>query len=132
MKQNSSGFSIASMLSGILVLFLAVIVFFALFSLADIQNYETYYAVLVFSSINLFVVFVLALVSSYLSRNIAFASLASIWATTIIYSLFQFIHLGFSYRVVPVNSYILYQLIVLFVYFLIVIPAALIGARKNN
>lgn len=132
MRQSDSNLTPASLISGLLILFFAGIVFFTLFANAEVQNFATFCPVIVFASINLVVLLTLALCSGVLSHTVPFATLVSIWFVTILYTLAQFIHLAFSYRSIRVTDYILYHLIVLFLYFLIVVPAALIGARKNK
>ena len=132
MNHSNSNFSIASIFSGLLALMFCGVAFFSMFAIAQIQNYHTFGAVLTFASINMIIIFILALCGKYLSHVIPTASFISIWAVTVIYTLFQFIHLGFNFNVVSTNGYILYHLILLFIYLIIVIPAALIGVRRNH
>jgi len=131
MNHSNSNFSIASFFSGILALMFCGVAFFSMFAVAQIQNYHAFAAVVTFASINMMIIFILAICGRALTHSIPFASCISIWTVTVIYTLFQFIHLGLNFNATTVNGYILYQLIVLFVYLLITIPAALIGAKRN-
>lgn len=126
-----SSSSITSIFSGLLALLFCGCALFAMLAVAQIQNYSTFGAVLTFSSINMVIILVLAIAGKYLSQTIATASFISVCTITVIYTLFQFVHMIFSYNTISTNGYILYHLVVLFLYFLIVIPTALMGTKKK-
>jgi hypothetical protein len=132
MNHSNSNFSFASIFFGFFALLFCGAAFFAMLAIGQIQNYNTFGAVFTFATINMIIVFVLALCGKYLSHIISTASLISIWGVTIIYTLLQFTHLGFYYKTISLNGYILFHLILLFVYLIIAISSALIGVRKNN
>lgn len=128
---KDSNFTIASILSVFLALLFCGCILFAMFAIAQVQNYSAFGAVLTFSVINMIIILILAVIGKYLSQTIATASFISICSTTVIYTLLQFVHMLFSYKTISTNGYILYHLVVLFLYLLIVIPAALMGTKKK-
>lgn len=130
MNHSKFRFPIGSFFACFLSLMFSGIVFFSLFAIAQIQNYKSFAAVIIFSSINLIILFLLALFGNQLSQTMPTASFISICSVTMLYTVLQFVHLGLNFKDYT-NGYILYHIILLFIYFLIVIPAALIGIRKE-
>ncbi len=128
---NRSNSTLTSALSGFLALLFSGIALFALFAVAQVQSFKAFAAVITFAVINLLIIILLCFFGQRLSKAISVPSFISICSISVIYTFLQFIHLGFSYRT-EISNYILYHLILLFIYFLFVIPAFLIGLRKNN
>lgn len=123
--------SLANVLVLFLLLFFSGIVLFVLFAVLNIGTYDVFPAVLTFSIINLIILLIIGAGGSSIAKITGIASFISICVVTAIYTLLQFIHLGFSYHSISITYYVLYHLIVLFLYLLIIIPIALMGARNR-
>ncbi len=128
---NRSNSTLTSVLSGFLAVLFSGVALFALFTIAQVQNFKAFAAVITFAVINLLIIILLCFFGQCLVRVISVPSFISICSVSVIYTFLQFIHLGFSYRT-EISNYVLYHLILLFLYFLFVIPAFLIGLRRNN
>lgn len=129
---NNKKSSLGSIAALFLVLFLSLIILYMLFAVFGVNDYEVFPVVLLFLVINLLVILAITVGGSALANRIGTASYTSLCVVTAIYSLFQFIHLGFSYDSTSVALYTLYHLVILFIYFLIVIPISIMGMKNKN
>jgi hypothetical protein len=129
---NENKTSLGKLLSLFLLLFFFVIVLFVLFSVLNINDFKVFPAVLTFSIINFIILLVVIGGGSELIEKIGVASYISICFVTVIFTLLQFVYLGFGYQSEAIISYILYHLIILFVYFVIIIPIVLMGIKNNS
>lgn len=129
---NEKKSSLGMILTLFLLLFFYAIVLFVLFAVLNINEYKAFPAVLLFSIVNFIILLVVIGGGSEICRAIGVASYISLCAVTVIFSLLQFIYLGFNYRSETITSYILFHLIILFMYFIIVIPMVLIGNKNNS
>lgn len=129
---NEKKASLGNVLSLFLLLFFFVIVLFVLFAVMNINEYDVFPAVLFFSVINFLILMVVIIGGSSFVKKIGFASYTSICVVTVIFSLLQFVYLGFGYQSALIISYTLYQLIVLFIYLLIIIPIVVLGAKNKS
>jgi hypothetical protein len=128
---NRPSMTLTSLLSGFLALLFSGVALFALFAVAQVQSSKAFAAVITFAVINLFIIILLCFFGQNISKKISAPSFIVICSMTVIYTLLQFIHLGFNFQL-EVSGYILYHLILIFLYFLIIVPAFLIGLRKTN
>lgn len=115
-----------------LTLFFSGIVIFTLFTQLNIREYDTCAAVITFTIINLIILILVVSCGIPISRIIGGASYAVIGTVTVFYSIIQFIHMGISYKKELTNGYILFQLILLFLYLLIIVPIAIMGTKNKN
>lgn len=123
--------SIGSIMSLFLSIFFSIIVVFTLFAILHIDDYDAFPAVLTFTIINLIVIIIVSSFGKSIAAKVGAATFISVCTTTVLYSLIQFIHLGFAYKTASTSGYVLFNLIALFVYFLIIIPVAIMGANNK-
>ena len=124
--------SLGSIMSLFLSIFFSIIAIFTLFAILHIEDYDAFPAVLAFAIINLIVIIIITGYGKAISAQIGLPSYISLCTVTALYTLLQFVHLGLAYRIASTSGYVLYHLIVLFVYFLIIIPLAIMGSTIRN
>lgn len=129
---NKRNTALGSLVAVFLSLFFSGIVLFAILVFFHISRYEAFLSVLVFASINLLIIVFVAGFSTAIAQNTGVASFASICTVTGLYTLFQFVYLIFNFRTESSSGYILYQLITLFIYFLIVLSVGIMGSNLNK
>jgi hypothetical protein len=127
-KRNTLG----KIFSILMLLFFFAIILFMFFAIFRINEYTVFPAVMTFALINFVILLVIIGGGSEIANKVGTASYISICVVTAIYTLLQFIFMGFRYQSDSVNSYVFFQLILLFIYFLIFIPTMLMGANNNN
>lgn len=130
MNENRS--SLGKLLSLFLLLFFFVIVLFVLFAMLSVNDYKVFPAVLTFFIINFILLLVVIGGAREIVGKIGAASYVPVCVVTVIYTLLQFLYLGSNYQSEAINDYILYHLILLFVYFIVIIPIVLMGSKNNS
>lgn len=130
MNENRS--SLGKLLSLFLLLFFFVIVLFVLFAMLSVNDYKVFPAVLTFFIINFILLLVVIGGAREIVGKIGAASYVPVCVVTVIYTLLQFLYLGSNYQSEAINGYILYHLILLFVYFIVIIPIVLMGSKNNS
>lgn len=130
MKDNKMSFG--SIAAFFLTMFFSFIVVFALFAHVRITDYNAFPAVIIFTFINLIAVILVTSCGIPIIHKAGAATYAVLCLTTAIFTLGQFVYMGFHYKTESVTCYILYQLVLLFIYFLIIIPVGIVGFKNKN
>lgn len=128
-KQEYSAYPIISLL---LCVFFACIVFLSLFFVYSKNNYDAYVPALIFSGINCFVLTIVITLKEYIKHLVADATYIQAVFVSVIFTILQF---GFLIFALPRLSCIFFTLIdlaILFVYLLVIIPTILAGTKNNN
>lgn len=131
MKENNK-LSFGSIASLFLAMFFSFIVIFVLFAFLRITDYSGYPAVIIFSFINLILIILVASCGIPIIHKAGGAIYAVICMVTAIYTLFEFVYLSFQFKTESITGYLFYQLVILFIYFLIVIPVGINGLKNKN
>jgi len=131
-NENSKSFSLlSSVLTFLLCIFFSSIIFFILVFFYQIETYDSGYAAIIFVSINLLVITFVFSLGEIIQRKISHSSYIQLVFITILYSLFQFIHMFSKMSAISFAHYALYHLIVLFMYLVFITPIILIGIHNN-
>jgi len=129
---NDKKFSLGSIAALFLSLFFSIIVIFFIFSYLKINEYEAFPAVITFASINLIVIILMTSYGKLIVNKAGAATFIALCTITTIYTVFQFVYLALQYQDASAVGYILFNLIILFIFFLIVIPVGMIGTKNKN
>ena len=131
MKNNGSTFA-GALTAAVIAVFFVGIALFLMFGVLKIQNYDAAVPCAVFCGINLLLIVLLYGGSSYLLKKILLPSFISICAVTTFYTILQFAYMLCFAKSVSVIGYILSNLCLLFLYFVIVLPTIAIGSKAQN
>jgi hypothetical protein len=129
---NEKRDTVGSFAALFLSVFFAVIVLFYMFSFLKVTDHTAFWAAITFAVINLLIIILLTSCEKLLVHKLGIPSYKEICTATIIYSVFQFIHMGLQYDSKSVTGYILYHLIILFLYLMIVVPLGIMGMNSKN
>lgn len=129
MNSNKKGGLIVSLF---LSVFFIVIALFVLLLVLKVSDYEVGMAALTFTIVNLLVFSGVIGLGKLLVARIGVGSYAPIAMTTVLYTILQFGHLGICYQSDNVTRYVLFHLILLFIYFMIVLPIGVVGMNHHN
>lgn len=116
-----------SVIGIILSLFFSGIVLVALFVLWDLHDQPYYALKTMFAGINLVIIVAFAGFSKFLCKALTTPMFAAISVTSGLYTVIQFIVLGINFSNDSAKGFVLFQLILLFVYLLIVLPIGKMG-----
>ncbi|MEE0264879.1 MAG: hypothetical protein UD936_04545 [Acutalibacteraceae bacterium] len=115
--------------------FLGAIIFIILFAIFDITAQPSYELKLTFVIINVLAIVFNSTFSKLLINSITIPMYIAVTSATSIYSILQFVSLGLSFSDSNINFYLIFQLIILFIYFLVTIPLIKTGnniVQKNK
>ncbi len=118
-----------------LSLFLSAIIVTILFAIFNIFLQPLYLIKLTFVILNILLIVVVSTFSKLLINKISIPMYIAVVIATIIYSALQFISLAIAFSVSVIDFYLVFQLIILFIYFLVVIPLIKAGntiIQKNK
>ena len=123
-------FSIA--VAAFLAVFFIVIVMLILMSVIDADVHKAFAAVTTFSCINMAILAAVIGMGKTVSDAIGVGSYASVCIATVLYTVGRFTFLGFNYTTEEVFRYVIIELIIMFVYFLIALPITAVGVRRKK
>ena len=124
--------TLSTIASLILSLFFSCIVFFVLFDVLHILDLNIALPAMVFTIINLLSVIDFIGFGKSLSNAIGIGMYTPICLATIAYTAIHFTLLGFLYNNDSSTTFVLFNLILLFVYFLVIIPLGVTGYNSNK
>lgn len=129
MKKASPLVLIASLF---LSVFFVGIMLFVLLEVLKVGDYHAFPQVITFAGINLAVFALVIGGGKFLANAMGVPCYAAVCGTTILYTLIQFLHLGFCFQTDATAGYTLFHLILLFVYCAIVIPIGVMGINNKK
>lgn len=115
-----------------LSLFFGVVIFTILFLVCNITAQPFFEIKLLFAIINICIVIVLGTGAGALASKITVPMFTTVSMVTAVYTIIQFVILGTSFYSDSINYYVVSQLILLFVYFLVSLPIAKAGYNLAN
>jgi hypothetical protein len=98
----------------------------------NIKACDAYLPALIFVFVNLAAITIVVTCGKLIIKYLSISFYIQLSFITLLYSFFQFIHMFAAVGNINLNSYILYHLCVLFVYFTIVVSIVLLGIHNNK
>ena len=129
MKKVSPLVLIASLF---LSVFFVGIMLFVLLEVLKVGDYQAFPQIMTFAGINLAIFAIVIGGGKFLAGAMGTAPYASICGVTVLYTLIQFVHLGFCFKTDGTAGYTLFHLLLLFVYCAIVIPIGVMGINNKK
>ena len=105
-----------------LSVFLGAIIFTILIAIFNIFSQPAYLVKLTFVALNVLILVVISTFSKLIINKISLPMYLALTIATTVYSILQFASLAFAFTLSAINFYLVFQLIILFVYFLVSIP----------
>ena len=105
-----------------LSLFLGTIIFTILIAIFNIFSQPAYIVKLTFVILNVLLIVFISTFSKLLINKISLPMYLALAIVTSVYSVLQFVSLAFAFSLDTINFYLVFELILLFVYFLVSIP----------
>lgn len=129
MKKASPLVLIASLF---LSVFFVGIMLFVLLEVLKVGDYQAFPQIMTFAGINFAIFAIVIGGGKFLAGAMGTAPYASICGVTVLYTLIQFVHLGFCFKTDGTAGYTLFHLLLLFVYCAIVIPIGVMGINNKK
>jgi len=129
--KSSSSFTIGSFLGLILCCFFSAIIAYVLYAI-KFMDYPASNTAIIFVVFNLVSITAVVTLGRAIQKIITTASYIQIVSVTVLYTLFQFIHMFVYIRTDNVVRYNIYHMCILFCYLVIITPVILTGAKKNK
>lgn len=126
---NKKEESLSSVLNIILLLFFSIITLFTLFFICDIPDQESFIPALIFTIIDLLVIYGIVLGGSRLKSYVGLPFYIATTTITGIYLFIQVIHFFITYQTANVEAFILFRFIVIFIYSSIVFTIIKFGSN---
>ena len=130
-KKSSSSFTIGSLVALVLCCFFSAIVIYVLIAM-DFMDYPASKTAIIFVILNLASIITVVTFGKAIQKVISTASYIQIVFITVLYTLFQFVHMFVFVSTDNVVGYNIYHMCLLFFYLLIVAPIALTGTKKEK
>ncbi len=108
--------------------FLGAIIFTILIAIFNIFSQPAYLVKLTFVILNILLIVFISTFSKLIINKISIPMYIAIAITTTIYSILQFTSLALAFTLSTINFYLVFQLVILFVYFLVTIPLIKAGS----
>jgi hypothetical protein len=124
--------AIGSIFLALLIFMFLSIVYMVAFIVCDIQASENFLPTFLFMIVNSLVIIIVIGFGKTLSKIMAIASYISIATITVLYTLILYIFIFATYNIISVKYYSLFHILILFIYFLLVLPTALSGINHKN
>lgn len=133
-EKQTKSFSLGSVLGLIICSFFTIIMIFSMVVVMNIKRFDACVPMLVFVFFNLIIITPVVTYGKAITKALSFPVFIQIAFVTFAYSLFQFIHMFLTIDTANAAWYTLYHLCVLFGYFVVVTPIALMGIhnKKSN
>ena len=122
--------TIKSVLSAFFSLFFSAILSFILFGMTDIADCEIFTASLIFNCIGFIIMFAAFTFGSVLSSLITVPMQISLDITAVLYVIVNFAVSLISKDIMSVKTYLLINMIVLFVYLLVITIITIVGSNN--
>jgi len=130
-KKSSSSFTIGSLVALVLCCFFSAIVIYVLIAM-DFMDYPASKTAIIFVILNLASIITVVTFGKAIQKVISTASYIQIVFITVLYTLFQFVHMFVFVSTDNVVGYNIYHMCLLFFYLLIAAPIALTGTKKEK
>ena len=130
-KKSSSSFTIGSLVALVLCCFFSAIVIYVLIAM-DFMDYPASKTAIIFVILNLASIITVVTFGKAIQKVISTASYIQIVFITVLYTLFQFVHMFIFVSTDNVVGYNIYHMCLLFFYLLIAAPIALTGTKKEK
>ncbi|HHX56805.1 MAG TPA: hypothetical protein GX710_02165 [Clostridiales bacterium] len=130
-KKSSSSFTIGSLVALVLCCFFSAIVIYVLIAM-DFMDYPASKTAIIFVILNLASIITVVTFGKAIQKVISSASYIQIVFITVLYTLFQFVHMFVFVSTDNVVGYNIYHMCLLFFYLLIAAPIALTGTKKEK
>ncbi len=110
---------------------LGVLVMYALLFLFSLPDRQCGVSAGIFACINIVILILLVLMRSSLAEILSPPTFIQLWSISIVYTVVQFVHLFLAVNIWKINSYTVFQLIILAVWLAIIGAIITINQRKT-
>jgi hypothetical protein len=124
--------ALSSILACGLAVFFTFIIFFILYGFMELADSDNAMPATIFAGINCLVIIFMASAKNKIAEATSAATNIQLWTITCLYSALQFISLFLFGNSAEPKWYILYHIIVLFLFFLILVPTLMVGLKSDK